>query len=389
MALGAAAGTGGGAPSDAVRELSARVASCAARSSVFSKRSAGLLLETPRDDCLQSLRGVGAQASQRLGLALDHRGQDLGGRVAAEHGPPRAHLGEDEADRELVGAAVHGLAGGLFRGHVLERAEQHAGPGVVQRDRLRGVEAPDGRRHQLREAEVEDLQQAVSCDNEVLGLEIAVEDTGTVRVRQAVGQLRPEAQDLGDGQRAPREAAPQGLALDVLHHDVVLPSLAWRLANVVDLHDVRVAQRGGRARLAIEAAQQPGIRIRAQHLERHRAAETGVARAVDHAHPARPQAVDHLVGANARARSDRHGHHRDYSAAEGCTERPRDGRPRDAPDLCRAVRTRQHCPSRSSRVSGTRPTCRPVRPTRTVPRGRSRRRGPRPTAARSPPSALR
>ena len=178
----------------------------------------------------------------------------------------------------------------------------------MQRDRLRGGDAPDGRRHQLREAEVEDLQEAVPCDHEVFGLEIAVEDTGAVRVRQAVGQLCAEAQDLGDGQRAPREAAPQGLALDELHHHVVLAGLAWRHTDVVDLHDVRVAQGGGRARLAIESAQELGIRVRAQHLERHRTTETGVARAVDHAHPARPQAVDHLVGANARAGSERCGH---------------------------------------------------------------------------------
>ena len=59
-----------------------------------------------------------------------------------------------------------------------------------------------------------------------------------------------------------REAAPQRLALDALHHHVVLARLAGRLPDVVDLDDVRVAEGRGGPRLAVEAAQQLGIGVR-------------------------------------------------------------------------------------------------------------------------------
>ena len=137
MALGTPIGTGGGAPSDVVRDAVGQARDL--RRQIVGRLEAErrLFPKAPRDNRLQGLRGIRTQATQRFGLALDHRGQDLGGGGAEEDGLARGHLGKDEPDRELVGPAVHGLAGRLLRRHVLERAEQHASPGLVQRGRLR------------------------------------------------------------------------------------------------------------------------------------------------------------------------------------------------------------------------------------------------------------
>ena len=136
---------------------------------------------------------------------------------------------------------------------------EHAGLGPVTRERLPRVEVAEGSGQHLGEAEVEDLQQPVGSDHQVLRLQVAVDDAGAVGPRQAVGELGAEVEQLGDGQRPARETAPQRLALDVLHDHVVLARLAGRLADVVDLDDVRVVEGGGGAGLPVEPVQQLGI----------------------------------------------------------------------------------------------------------------------------------
>ena len=49
-----------------------------------------------------------------------------------------------------------------------------------------------GGRRQLRQAEVEDLDQPVVRDHDVVGLQVAVNDAGAVRLRQALGDLRAD-----------------------------------------------------------------------------------------------------------------------------------------------------------------------------------------------------
>ncbi len=113
--------------------------------------------------------------------------------------------------------------------------------------------------HHLGQAEVEDLQAPLGRDHQVLRLQVAMDDAGAMRLGQAVRELRPEVEHLRDGQGAARQPPPQRLALDVLHHHVVRAGLVGRLADVVDVDDVRVVERGGGARLAVEPVQQLGI----------------------------------------------------------------------------------------------------------------------------------
>ena len=104
-------------------------------------------------------------------------------RLALERPPPEQALERDHAQRPDVGAEVDGLhALRLLGAHVVRRAEQRAGPRLGDR---RHAEADDRR---LRDAEVEHLGQLfllVLDEEDVVGLQIAVDDADLVRARDA------------------------------------------------------------------------------------------------------------------------------------------------------------------------------------------------------------
>ena len=261
-----------------------------------------ILLQAARDQRFERGGDPRTQAAQGLGLPLDDRGQDLGRRVAAERGPARHHLVQDQAQRELIGAVIDAAPGGLLGRHVLERAQERPRAGPVPRERLAGLEVLQQRRGQdLGQTEVEDLQRPIRRDHQVFRLEVSVHDAGAMRLGQAVGELRAEVHHLGDREGPWTEPLPDGLALHQLHHHVVRALDARGLAHVVDVDDVRMVQGGGGARLAVEAVQQLGVRARTQDLDGHGPAQAGVARAVHLAHGPGSEAADHLVGADARA----------------------------------------------------------------------------------------
>ncbi len=112
-----------------------------------------------------------------------------------------------------------------------------------------------------------------------------------VRGRQRVGRL---TEHLGRPVRGQRplgaQVAREVGAVDVLHHQVLLVAV---LDEVVDGHDVGVAQTGGQPRLALGAlGPLAGVGVlaghRAQTLDRHGAPEHLVAAEPDGAHSAAP-----------------------------------------------------------------------------------------------------
>ena len=103
---------------------------------------------------------------------------------------------------------------------------------------------------QLGEAEVEDLEVAVARQHQVLGLQVAVDDAVGVGAREGARRLRGEVEELAERQRLVRERLAQRAALHQLHRDV---EGALLVADVEHRHDVRVVERRGGARLALEA----------------------------------------------------------------------------------------------------------------------------------------
>ncbi len=93
------------------------------------------------------------------------------------------HLVEQHAEAVQVGAGIHRLAANLLRAHVARRADGQAGPG---HDR--------GAAEGFGDAEVGQHRAAVFAEQDVLGLDVAVDDVAAVGVVQGAGH------GAGDGQ---------------------------------------------------------------------------------------------------------------------------------------------------------------------------------------------
>ncbi len=117
-------------------------------------------------------------------------------------------------------------------------------------------------------------------EQQVRGLDVAVQHAARVRVLERRGNVAADARSLRHRQeRVLVEHRAQRSALEQLeHHErhvVVAP--------VVDGDDVGMVQRGGQLRLGPEAAQEGGVlgQRRVQHLHRHPATQAGVVGDVD------------------------------------------------------------------------------------------------------------
>ena len=241
-----------------------------------------------------------------------------------ERRPQREQLVERCAERIDIGAMVehHARALRLFRAHVTERAQQVAGHREV------GVALDTC------QAEVGEPQAAAGVDQEVRGLDIAVDDAAGVGMLQRLGRLDGELSDRAEETGAVRGAEGgeggdgngvlfvgpasraghsrvvaivgkcrsargtylldhlrQALAFDELHRVEVDAAIG---TDGVDRHDVGVVQLAGRAGFVAEACQAALIEHRreGQHLQGHAAAERDLLGFVDDAHAAAADLAD-------------------------------------------------------------------------------------------------
>jgi hypothetical protein len=209
-------------------------------------------------------------------------------------------LAERDAERVLIGARTRRLAGPLLGRHVARGAEDAAGLGGAR---------PTG------EAEVTDAYPAIVADEDVVGLEVAVDDAELVGRRQAARGLDVRRDDLGPRRHAFVAPPPQGRARDQLHREV---ELAVVLADVVDAHDVGMRERGHRSRLARQPRLLGGViadlATVAQELDREPASELGVLGGEHDAHAALAEHLEQAVAADRVA-----------GPAAGVTGQERDG----------------------------------------------------------------
>ena len=157
---------------------------------------------------------------------------------------PRKHLEQHDAETVHVGARADcARVGRLLGGYVAGRAEH----GVCHRDKR--VEAFRG----LCDSEVKQHRRAISRDNDVLRLEVAVHHA------EAPGEGENVA-DLEDGAHcvaflhgaAERDCRAQRVALHVVHHEVVEPAFGV-VACVVHFREVRMLYAACELRLAHES----------------------------------------------------------------------------------------------------------------------------------------
>jgi hypothetical protein len=104
---------------------------------------------------------------------------------------------------------------------------------------------------------------------------------------EGVSELDSEIHELGDREGMPFDPMLERLSLEQLHDDEVLPFFRGS-ADVVDRADVRMVQRRGRTRFALEPIH--GLRIvgkfRRQKFQREVPSEARVFGAVDNTHAA-------------------------------------------------------------------------------------------------------
>ena len=113
-------------------------------------------------------------------------------------------------------------------------------------------------------------------EEDVVGLEIAMDDPGGVRACEALEDLRDDVQRLGERHAArPAEALAEVLAAEQLHDEIRASVLG---AGVEDRDDVRALDRAHRPRLAGEARDDSlvGGELRVDELDRDALAEADV-----------------------------------------------------------------------------------------------------------------
>ncbi len=222
----------------------------------------------------------GDDVVQRLRLLGEVRGEDGLCRGPVERLLPREHLVADDGERVDVGAGVEvALADQLLGRHVADRADGHPGVGesraAVRRRRAH---------RRARDAEVGE-HRVPFLEEDVRGLDVAVDDPHAVREPEGVRHLAQDVQRLTDGEPAVAfQAMLERLALHE-RHDVVVEPLAGPRAQ--HRQDVRVLELRGHEDLAHEARGAHVAReLGRQDLHDDAALERGLGREEEAAHPA-------------------------------------------------------------------------------------------------------
>ncbi len=250
----------------------------------------GALCQAFEDDRLQRTGDGGVQFCGRNGLSVDNLVRHRRHGLAGERLLSGSHPIEDDAQRKQVGAAIDGRAGKLLGGHERRRSQELTAGG-------------DLTGNELGNPKIGNLRPLVSVclarsEQDVRGLDIAVNDAMAVRVPEGFGHL---LSDLADAiQRRPLalfHGIGESLAIDKFHHQ---KRHALVFANVEDGHNSGMGQSARGARLAIEALAEfvglyAGQGRCKDGLQGDNSIHRGVARPEYTAHRAVAQLIENLI----------------------------------------------------------------------------------------------
>ncbi len=240
---------------------------------VTSGRRLGHRLEDDRGDRRIEVGAALARVGRRLVAVLQG---DLQWPAPVEGQRSREHLVENDAQRIEIALGQY-----LFRRRSL-----------LRRDILRRAERPAqgfGRRQQ-RQAEVGEIGLPVQRQQDVGGLEVAVDDAFLMGVIEGGADVAHDSQRVAWRNETP--FAPVGVqnsaqvgALDVLHSHVEQPA---RLPITIQAHNMGVLQPGDGLRLPLEALNIGRLLTEGpvDDLDRHVAPQPHILREIDAGHAA-------------------------------------------------------------------------------------------------------
>ena len=146
----------------------------------------------------------------------------------------------------------------------------------------------------LGETEIENFGVAAFGDENIRGLDVAVNDVFGVRGVERVGDFDGEREEVFDIHGAAVDAVLERLAVEKFHGD---EGLAVLFADVVNGADVGMVERGGRLRFALETGEGLGIAgdILRQKFQRDETLEARVFGLVDDTHASAAEFFDDAV----------------------------------------------------------------------------------------------
>ncbi len=155
-----------------------------------------IFFEAPRHEPIESVRNGRADLRQRRGFTLENIGHRLRGRLAGKGPASRDHLVQHAAERKDIARSVRGDTANLLGRHIPHRTHDRAGVSF----RRHGCVARCGvRRPPACEAEVQNLDAAAGGQEEILGLQIAVNDSLAMSRPETIGNSGCDFDGLAPG----------------------------------------------------------------------------------------------------------------------------------------------------------------------------------------------
>ena len=301
-----------------------------------------IFFEGAIDDVFEAGGKIGIETDGRRGRAVQDGFENDTAGVATKGERARCHFVEDDAEREEVAARVEVFAADLLGRHVGDGAECAAGAGEMSFVRSlccggigNGVGTDGSGAGNFGEAEVENFRAATLGDENVCGLDVAVNDASVVSGVEGVGAVDADFEEAFEFQRARGDEVLQRGAVEEFHCD---KGAAVVFADVVDGADVGMIQRGGGACFTFEAFERLWVvgEIVGEKFEGDEAAEARVFGFVDHAHSATAEFFDDAVMRDCLADEAGRLRHRGRFYGAWPSESNRMGRKRGARVMMRA-----------------------------------------------------
>src|SRR5579863_2393136 len=224
--------------------------------------------------------------------------EDGGGSVALERKAASGHFVQNDAEGEKIGARVEIFSECLFGRHVGDSAEGGAGAGeMCGVGSERSLVAISGGRFcggNFGETEIENFGVAAPGDENVGGLDIAVDDAFRVCGIESFSDLQGDVEEALEFDRLASDDVLESGAIEKFHGD---EGAAIFFADVVNGADVGVVESRGGFGFAAETLEglAVGRELVGEKFEGDEAIEAGILRFVNHTHTATAEPFQNAV----------------------------------------------------------------------------------------------